>query len=459
MSERNESLGEGARGDSRIKSRNQQRIIFLGEVIDVDDPSAAGRIRVRIKGFDDKPLDEPPTPWSKEDPLVCFPFLPLHINLIPKLGETAKIILYDSKNDQYIREYIGPLVPQLGSKLIESPNYPDSKRGRPDYPLPYEQSINKIVTAEGIYPKKDEVAIQGRDNADLIFKPSEVIIRASKFLPGKPTERNDVNPAYIQIKTVTPGKFNSTIEIESTKNLEHKNFLQKELLSKTRTDINLVSNKIYLIGRDDNSSIIKPYFTEEDEISIEEKLHPIVYGDILKNFINILWRWIQNHVHGRDSKPNKGDDAFKELENWMLNELSSLNSKNIFAGGDFDSVTSTNKKILEASRGTGPIGSTKNNLVNEIEVRVNSSISRVDDINQPLISITAVKVCDDNLCKVEFDIINNASGEVIIKIEGTGGNELLAYQNVLTNLYSYLSDNNIPISDVNIPGLNKIKVF
>lgn len=462
MSDRNESLGEGARGDSRIKSRNKRPIIFLGEVIDVEDPSAACRIRVRVKGLDDKPLENPPIPWSKEDQLVCFPFLPLHINIIPKKGETAKIILYDNNNDQYVREYVGPLIPQLGGKLKESLNYPDSRRGRPDFPLGYEQSINKIIKAEGVYPKKDEIALQGRDNADIIFKSSEVLIRAGKFLPEKPTERNDVNPAYIQLKTITPGKFSTTLEIESTTNIEHKNLLQKENNSKTRSDINLVSNKIYLIGRNDNSSIIKPYFSEEEEINIEDKLHPIVYGDILKSFIELLYGWIENHIHPYPNvPPNVGDPSFIKLMEWKKSLLPRLNSTNIFAGGDFENIKSTQlKAVSTALRGFGIVVPNENtNLSGEKVIRENSFIARVDELISPKISINAYKVCDGTVCKVEFDVVNNSSGEAIITIEGVNNsNDLLsAYNNAKTNLTSYLVDNNQNLDDVYIPELDEIQ--
>ena len=108
------------------------------------------------------------------------------------------------------------------------------------------------------------------------------MIRAAKFLPDQPTVRNEVNPAYIQLKTINPGKYSTDIDINATTDIIFKKILQQEKFSETRTDINMVSNKIYLIGRDNNSSIVNPYFTDEEEFSLEDKLHPLVYGDILK---------------------------------------------------------------------------------------------------------------------------------------------------------------------------------
>jgi hypothetical protein len=443
------------------KSASKKQVILIGKVIDVDDPSRANRIRVEILGPDTIPLSNPAKDWSKEDMQVCFPFLPLHINIVPKKNELVKVIFFDIENRQFVREYIGPIVPQLGKSLIESYGLEDARKGRPDWHLGYDRSINNIITAKGVYPEKDEIAIQGRDNADIIFKPSEVLIRAAKFLPNEPTKLNKINPGYIQIKTVVPGKFETSLDSKTTSDSKFKKQLETENLKKTRTDINLVSNKIYLIGRDDNSSVIKPYFSEEEEIDIEDKLHPIVYGDILNNFIELLYNWINNHVHPYPgTPPNVGDPSFIALQKWKEKEFSKLNSKNIFAGGDFEG-SGKNKKIKSKRlRGIGKekLNDIKNKLVGQEVIRQNSFISRVDDILQPLVSVTATKVFDGNTCLFEFKIINNSSGEVMTTISGTNVVESLAYQQGKLNLNTYLLENGI-VSKIYIPTIEEIKVF
>ena len=52
----------------------------------------------------------------------------------------------------------------------------------------------------------------------------------------------------------------------------------------------MVSNKIYLVGRDSSSSVVEPFMSDEQQTKIENKLHPIVYGDILKDFIERLFK-------------------------------------------------------------------------------------------------------------------------------------------------------------------------
>ena len=325
---RNYSLGSGARNNTESNALGKtSRTMYIATVLPYEDTERAGRIKVRIKGLDDKKLDS-------ELPIV-WPFLPLYINIVPKIGDTVKIILNESKSDDSYREYIGPMIPQLGEKLLGTNTPEEARAGREGEIVPFFESIKFIPTAEGVYPKEEEIAIQGRNNADLVFKDSEVMIRAAKFLPKQPNVKNDKNPAYIQIKTLNPGKYTEDPNINATANNSYKNFLALKKDSETRTDIKMVSNKIYLVGRDSSSSVVKPFMTDEEQSTIEKNLHPIVYGDILKDFIERLFKWIQTHTHAYHNVPqNPAVDSFVQLQLWKLNELPKLNSKNIFAGGD-----------------------------------------------------------------------------------------------------------------------------
>ena len=433
---RNISLGPGgSRSSSETKALSENKIMYLAEVIEVEGGDyAANRIKVKIDGFD-KGLTQKEIPW-------CFPFLPLHINIMPKVGETAKIILFDSNNDQSYREYIGPLVPQLGKFLNESPHFYDSRRGREGYLLDYDESLKKIPEAkEGLYPTEQEISIQGRDNADIVFKPSEVIIRAAKFEKDKPYVKNEKNPGYIQIRTLNGAGAISSEQVESTPEANFKSFLAGIKNDETRTDVNIVSNKIHLIGRDTSSTVVTPFFTEEEEKTLEERLHPIVYGDILKSFITKMFNWAKSHNHSYHNIPqNPATPAYVQLEEWMRSELPKLNSTNIFAGGDFPRAN-----VLE----------TKPNQ--QTTVRDNSSIVRKDDINQPKLKINSSKVCDQTKCIVEFELVNKVNGDSIEKIVGEGATEVIAYVQAVTSLTVSLISLGIKIKDMNIPQLDQIK--
>lgn len=433
---RNVSLGAGgSRSSSETKALSENKVMYLAEVIEVEGSDyAANRIKVKIDGFDNA-LTLEQIPW-------CFPFLPLHINIMPKIGETAKIILFDLKNDQSYREYIGPLVPQQGKLLNESPHFYDSRRGREGFLLDYDKSLKKIPEAkEGLYPTEQEIAIQGRDNADIVFRPSEVIIRAAKFEKDKPYFKNEKNPGYIQIRTLNGAGAISSEQVESTPVANFKSFLAGIKNDETRTDVNIVSNKIHLIGRDTSSKVVTPFFTEEEEKTLEEKLHPIVYGDILKSFIEKMFNWVQSHSHPyHNQQQNPAIPAYVTLEEWMRSELPKLNSTNIFAGGDFPRAN-----VIE----------TKPNQ--QTTVRDNPAIVREDDVNQPKVKINSSKVCDQTKCIVEFDLVNKINGDLIEKIVGEGTTEVNAYVQAVQTLTTSLISGGIKVKDLNIPQLDQIK--
>ncbi len=440
---RNISLGKGgARGNDSGKALSMQPIMYIGKVLEIDKVYASNRVRVYIEKFD-KDLKNQPIPW-------CTPFLPLHLNIVPKKGEYVKVILYDSQNGESYREYIGPLVPQKGEFLNFS-DETNSRRGREGYNLNFNTSPNVIPKAKnGLYPDETDIALQGRDNTDIIFKKSQVIIRAHKFLTDRPYEKNEKNPAYINIKTLGGTEDELTKSQIKASSGTNKIERAKNNLSQTRTDINLVSNKIYLIGRDTNSSIVKPYFSDDKAEKLEEVLHPIVYGDILKQFIQKLYNWAKAHQHPYANLPQNSEmTCFKELEKWMRKELPKLNSKNIFAGGDTLPIKEDSLDKL-AKEGKLSNSKTMDSSVPGGEMRINSWINRVDDdTSQPQFKVESRKVSDDNgNSLVEIDIVNPIDGSLMDTILGEGTNETLAYASAVNSFIRTLRYKDVKMKDI-----------
>lgn len=452
---RNYSLGKASKGDVSDKtSFKRNSNITLGKVIATDDPEAAGRIKVRVRGVDDKKTDS-------EIP-YCWPFLPLHINIQPKVDETVKVIFYDPTNDNSYREYIGPLVPQLGDKLNYSDNFNDSTAGREGSRVPFFESIKNIPTTKfdlndgtsyDLYPKYDEISILGRNNSDLVFKDSEVIIRAGKSTSNDANIINKRNPAYIQIKSFKPGKYETDVTIESTPNNKDKSLLSYEKNIETRTDIKMVSNKIFLIGRDSDSGIVNPFLTEEEQAKLETSLHPIPYGDILEDFIMKVWRWIQTHTHPYHNLPtNPAESAYINIENWINTELPKLNSKNIFAGGDIPTKTQqeTNVKVKPTQA---------KDYSDKLPTIDNSTIIRVDEQKSPSIGVTGDWICDSITCQVTLRVINLVTSETIISFTSIDPDVNVAYSNTITQLDTYFTGENIDTSNINIPTFNELENY
>ena len=99
--------------------------ILIGEVIDIDDPNDGGRIKVFIKGLDDKEFDfnnsgDIDTKKELSHLPHAFPLLPKFLNVMPKIGESVFVLLTNKDNKYSGRMWIGPIISQPES-LDEDP--------------------------------------------------------------------------------------------------------------------------------------------------------------------------------------------------------------------------------------------------------------------------------------------------------------------------------------------------
>lgn len=321
VSGRNESLGDGARGTGKSPLNSEIKVIYYGRVMQITD-DGTNRIKVRIKGLDDKKPTNDDLPWAHS-------FLPMMLNILPQEGETVKIILMDTKNPDIGREWVGPLISQP-DRIKRDPHFYTSMSGREGSLLKLGTSITYLPDTEGVYPKPDDISIIGRNNTDIIQRKEEITLRVGKHLPDNPLKRNEKNPAYIDILMLRPSELNKP----NDGNDGSKDIKKSLNISDDRTDITVLSNKIFLIGRDSNSKIIKPLLSKNDHITLEDNLHPLVYGDTLLEFMLLFQNWMVSHIHEGDRLGSDLSGDTLKLMNWFKDRLPSLISKNIWAGGD-----------------------------------------------------------------------------------------------------------------------------
>jgi hypothetical protein len=328
MSSRLESLGEGARNKVTQLQRDKvnRKYTHYGRVMQLTDDGTQ-RIKVLIRGVDkpDEPIDEL---------AYCHPLLPRMFAVQPQVGETVKIMMTDHGNTDVGRLWIGPIISQP-EKIKNDPWFHTALAGREGGLMDLGPKLPDDVL-KAIYPLPDDVGLLGRDNSDIILRKDEVIIRAGKHVLDQPTQINKKNPAYINISVLRP----SDLDDEETTNPTE----IKLNLGENRTDTVLMSNKLFLIGRPTNSRIVKPLLEKSDHRTLEEKLHPVVYGDVLYEFMTILRNWISSHKHsggGVAYTPPSRDNGTVELETWFQNNLGNIGSeqnlllsKSIFVGGD-----------------------------------------------------------------------------------------------------------------------------
>lgn len=262
------------------------RSIYYGEVVSVDDPDDGGRIKARIEGLDNDLLNEN-LPWS-------HPLIPKFFHIYPKIGEMVRIFIEDIKKPESGRFWIGSIISQhqkIGFDTIYSAlSTSERKLTEPEKP------ISTYPDAKGVFPEKNDVALIGRDNTDVILKEGQLMIRTGKHEKNNILKLNKKNPATI------------TQTFETIEN--------KEISSTV-----IMSDKIVLL-----SHTGMPKFKTTDIDNVErnrmfDEAHPTVRGDILIKLLDIIRDAILRHIHGYNALPPDKNTIINDLEKMNFESL------------------------------------------------------------------------------------------------------------------------------------------
>jgi hypothetical protein len=269
-------------------------LIQLGQVVSIDDPKALGRIKVRIIGPTSKGGDDS---ISDKNLAWCFPLLPKHLQTPVKVKEAVFIFIFNKEREYQDRLYIGPIISQ-SQQLNNDPYQITALRGFSFANQTPSTAPDTIPELNGVFPKKEDVSIQGRFNTDITQKPNEVVIRAGKFTSSTPNSNNPFNfkfnaktQAFIQIKNdviIKPATQNEAVKYGSV--------------------INHVANKINLITLADGSPnfnvLNQDNLISDDELAnILKNAHQVPFGDVLLEYLILLKNMVLNHVHNGSGKP------------------------------------------------------------------------------------------------------------------------------------------------------------
>lgn len=291
--------------------KNDIQIYYL-PVVWVDDEEGGLRIKVRVPVVDDiidpqteKTISDDKLPW-------VFPLLPKFVHCNPKIGECVFVFFQDTGKPSGARFFIGPIISQ--DYHLNYDFYGDATRlieGEEHNSTQLIQNPKLNENNKGVLIDREDIAIKGRYNSDIILKPNELQLRCCFKNPDKSNDvtnilnYNKVNPAYIQMKY----HYLDT-------NTDNRGY---------RTYINIVADKINLLSHLSN---IDKNLTKADElipaqdlmdISWHGKEHPLPYGDkivmLLKGILNLL----KTHVHPFPTKPpsyNESDTNFVNFNDW-----------------------------------------------------------------------------------------------------------------------------------------------
>jgi hypothetical protein len=233
---------------------------------------------------------------SDSDLANCFPLLPKHINLVPKVGEVVMIITM-SETDKYSdRFYIGPITSSLTKLKFDTIDGTALSNFGVGISKPSAE-LSKIVTANGVYENPQNLTIQGRENTDIIQRPNEIILRSGKFVLNKPDVFNSKNPGYIQLK------FNQDyLDGDVTKNGSVTSIVANKINLLTYDGSKKLSDLTYV----DKTTNIAEYLSDDTMERLLQESHPIVFGDLLVEYLKLLKNALLNHVHNGNG--NKATD-------------------------------------------------------------------------------------------------------------------------------------------------------
>jgi hypothetical protein len=293
-------------------------VIVFGICADNNDPWGVGRIRViiddkiippirsalNIKEFIDK-LDATNAAASQEhayipwelgtngrspDPYVVEPFLPKHINIIPKIGESVKLIYYAAGDDVSPREYIAPQTSNYDKLNFDSIESARSFSKRSTY-----QPTRNNLRNNGLVADPTDIALTGRKNSEIVLPDDEVIIRAGyqNMSEQLKNNRNAIVQAshYTQRKLVTMETV--TDDTSQIKAINYMAEVYTNIYDRTLDPLYIATDiMIYKVENVDthNYNTYKDYYAE----SGGDEFHIRVKSDKSDNIISFITDLLKN---------------------------------------------------------------------------------------------------------------------------------------------------------------------
>jgi hypothetical protein len=229
-------------------NNTDQTLIHKGLVVSVpDDLTGFAPIKCRVEVIDSMI-------YNDNDLSDCYSLLPKHLNVYPKKGEYVYILTLNSDYNKQIRYYLGPVI-----DVYKNLNFNPDDNVETNAPI---RADIRQQPDKGIYPKREYISIQGRNNSDIVFKEQEVLLRAGKYVTNSPLKFNSLDTAYIQMR-----------------------YGQPELKETNRTEIVREVKLITPEGFANANLIFRAVLTDpyQVNISFEDKNNKF-FGRIFKNF-------------------------------------------------------------------------------------------------------------------------------------------------------------------------------
>lgn len=243
------------------------KVIWEGEVVDVLDGEENGVIQVRIPELDKNVID---TDLPYCYPLFNFSFF----RALPKVGERVTLMfrnIYNTtdSNSKDIRYWVSVVHSNVYSTDFQ-PFLFESNSHYKDSLIKKSKKTSGIIESKGIYPTKQDISINGRNNSTIYLQQNQLLLRAGGHEENDTLKFNKKNPAFLLIKY--PNEIKKQSETKSvTKPLfvEPKHQIISQLNSDVKGNVQLKDKKTNKIL---STQVITKTTTAEVVLSIKNEI-------------------------------------------------------------------------------------------------------------------------------------------------------------------------------------------
>lgn len=172
---------------------------------------------------------------------------------------------------------------------------------------------------------ENESGFTGSESRDNALSQSKTFIDTNK---GNRWRIKSTAKDLIDVYGGENGVANSnTPKIKVKKKIKEVKFVKNK--PKNTSVINLVANKLNLISHDGehtfNLTDPKSLITDEEQEKINNEAHPIVYGDTLVEFLNLVKKFVSSHVHPYHGLPPDPSTITTDVLRFDLNTILNKN--------------------------------------------------------------------------------------------------------------------------------------
>lgn len=286
--------GQGMSSEGNQAARN----VYPALVISNQDPAGQNRIVARIVSLDENGEINGGRDRDKrdEDLPFCNPLTPEFLHVRPLEGEMVMIILENPSDNSAPRYWTGPII--TSQLKLKYQAYRDANDSFKRTSFFGDRNIQTNPEAFELVPQQADIAIQGRDDADLILRPRTAILTVGKFEPGT-LDPNITSPCSITIKQID-AVFNENDEQTAPR------FSQTNVHSNS---INIWSP----IGKFRDVSVGEKLEPSNEALEylgdLANSLHPVPFGDELVKLLDVLIRVMLNHIHHPQTELLETEDS------------------------------------------------------------------------------------------------------------------------------------------------------